>query len=69
MNRLDRFLRLLPGDRRLLVEASLLVVGVRLALWLLPFRLVLRLVAPEPSSRRMTFGRVCASSATITACC
>jgi hypothetical protein len=38
-----KFLRLTPADRRLLVSALALLWAVRLALWLLPFRVVRRL--------------------------
>lgn len=45
MGRLDKFLRLSATDRRLLVKAMLFVWMVRMGLWLLPFRIVRRLLA------------------------
>ena len=44
MAQLNKFLRLSAADRRLLVKALLLVWAVRLGLWLLPFRMVRRLL-------------------------
>ena len=43
MRRLQKFLRLSGDDRVLLFKAIFLVAGVRLGLWLLPFRIVRRL--------------------------
>ncbi len=40
-----RWFALPPQERKLLTEAALLVCGARLAVWLLPFRLLLRPVA------------------------
>jgi hypothetical protein len=40
MDRLGKFLRLPGADRRLLMKAALLVWAFRMALWLLPFRIV-----------------------------
>lgn len=45
MGRLSKFLRLSAADRRLFLKATLLVWIFRLALWLLPFRLVRQLLA------------------------
>ena len=44
MSRLDKFRRLPPAERRLLVNALLLLWAIRLGLWLLPFRTLRRLV-------------------------
>jgi hypothetical protein len=44
MSRLRRFYQLAPLDRRLLIQALFLVVAIRLALWLLPFPTIRRLV-------------------------
>ncbi|CAN5849269.1 hypothetical protein BH23DEI1_BH23DEI1_23320 [soil metagenome] len=50
-------LRRLPAyERRLLVEALSLVVRVRVALWLLPFRRVRRMFATERHVRTATGG-------------
>lgn len=45
MGRVDKFLRLSPTDRHLLVKALLVVWAIRVGLWLLPFRVVRRLLA------------------------
>jgi Transglutaminase-like superfamily len=45
MARLSKFRRLPAADRRLLLKTVLLVWTVRLGLWLLPFRLMRRLLA------------------------
>src|SRR6266545_1635612 len=45
MERLIKFISLPSADRRLLVNSGLLVAAVRLALWLLPFRILRRLLA------------------------
>lgn len=45
MGRLYKLLRLLVADRCLLVKAVLLVGAVRVGLWLLPFRVLRRLLA------------------------
>jgi hypothetical protein len=51
LNPLRKFLRLPAPDRRLLLEAAMLQAAVRLALWLLPFRLLNK---PPRISRRRT---------------
>ena len=43
MRSLHKFARLPAADRRLLVEAALLLGALRVGLWLLPFRLVRRM--------------------------
>jgi hypothetical protein len=45
MTRLRRFLRLPTTDRQLLIKAALLLEAIKLALRLLPFRVLRRLVA------------------------
>ncbi len=55
---LQKFWRLSPSDRRLLVTAVLLLTAMRLGLWLLPFRtlrriLVCRAQGPSQSAIRM----------------
>jgi hypothetical protein len=40
LENLDRFTRLPPGRRQLLLRATCWVVAVRLALWLVPFRIL-----------------------------
>ena len=45
MRRLGKFCRLPTTDRLLLVESTLLLVGVRLGLWLLPFQTLRRLLS------------------------
>jgi hypothetical protein len=40
MVRYAKFLNLPPPERRLLIQAALLVVAARLGLWLLPFRVL-----------------------------
>jgi hypothetical protein len=44
MNQLRKFVRLTPGDRRLLLTAALVHGAIRLGLLLLPFRTLLRLI-------------------------
>ncbi|MDP2996080.1 MAG: lasso peptide biosynthesis B2 protein [Bryobacterales bacterium] len=44
MNRLRRFARLEPGERVLVLRATLLVAAIRLGLWLLPFRALKRIM-------------------------
>ncbi len=56
MRRLLKFLSLPGADRRLIVTTALLVFSVRLALWLLPFRLLHQAVTrmagtPAPGKR------------------
>jgi hypothetical protein len=41
----ERFFRLPPADRRLLVRSLLLLAATRVALWMLPFQTVRRLLA------------------------
>jgi len=43
MRRLRKFLALPAGERRLLLSAALGLIAMRLGLWLLPFRTMLRL--------------------------
>jgi Transglutaminase-like superfamily len=50
MARLSKFLRLAAADRRLLLETVMLVWAVRLGLWLLPFRVMRRLLAKLASN-------------------
>jgi hypothetical protein len=50
MNRLAKFVRLPPADRRLLIEASLLLLAARAILWLLPFRTLARLISQPPAA-------------------
>ena len=54
MRALRKFIRRSPVERRLLLEALAVVPLVRLALWLLPFRIVRRMVhvglKPRPTS-------------------
>ena len=45
MRRLRKILHLSTGDRRLLVQSVLLLGAIRLGLWLIPFRTLLRLLA------------------------
>jgi hypothetical protein len=40
MTRLTRFFRLPAADRKVLLKAGALLLGVRLGLWLVPFRVV-----------------------------
>ena len=54
MTRVRRFLRLAGADRMLLVHAGILVLAIRMALWVLPWRLVTRLLGPPSSSRPRT---------------
>ncbi len=44
MGRLLRFLRLPPTEKRILVKVFILLWGVRLGLWLLPFQTLRRLL-------------------------
>ncbi|HEY9875191.1 MAG TPA: lasso peptide biosynthesis B2 protein [Candidatus Obscuribacterales bacterium] len=51
MRRLRKFLSLTASDRQLVVSAALLLAGIRLGLWLLPFktlRHLLTLIAQAP---------------------
>ena len=54
----ERFFRLPPADRRLLVRSLLLLAATRVALWVLPFQTVRRLLArtarPKPAARTPT---------------
>jgi len=45
MERLGKFLRLPGADRRLLLKAALLVWAFRMALWLVPFKIVRKFMA------------------------
>ncbi len=45
MRRLRKFLQLSDNDRRLLLSAAVLLNGIRLGLWLLPFQSLCRLLA------------------------
>jgi hypothetical protein len=64
MARLSKFLRLPAGDRRLFVKTMMLVWGVRITLWLLPFSVVRQLLARfarksvGSGEERVTVGRV-----------
>jgi len=55
-----RFLRLSPAERTLLLQAALLLWGVRLGLWALPFRTLQRLLARlrGASSQHAALGKV-----------
>src|SRR2546422_1191921 len=58
---LDRFLRLTPADRLLLVQSVVLLGAARLGLWLLPLTVVRRLLArtaPTPSGALATPERI-----------
>jgi hypothetical protein len=56
MRRWHKFFRLSCADRCLLINSGLLLGGIRVGLWLLPFRLVQRLLQRRarvlPASRR-----------------
>jgi hypothetical protein len=52
MIELGRFLRLPPCRRRLLIRAAVLLGLMRAGLWLLPFKLVLRLTKRNPERAR-----------------
>ena len=54
MQALRKFARASAVERRVLLQALLAVPAVRLALWLLPFRVVHRLVRDRPVSGRTT---------------
>ncbi|MEO8053483.1 MAG: lasso peptide biosynthesis B2 protein, partial [Acidobacteriota bacterium] len=58
MNRLKQFTGLPQADRRLLLRGFRVVVGVRLALWLVPFRVVRRWAAGRQVSKRPEKARV-----------
>jgi Transglutaminase-like superfamily len=45
---LQKFLRLPPAERRLLIQAALLLGGIRVGLRLLPYRVVRNVVAQRP---------------------
>ncbi|HBB33920.1 MAG TPA: lasso peptide biosynthesis B2 protein [Cyanobacteria bacterium UBA8803] len=45
MKRLGTFLSLTTSDRILLIEAGILLAGIRLGLWLLPFNILYQLVS------------------------
>src|SRR3989442_6788674 len=63
---LDRFLRLTPADRLLLVQSVVLLGAARLGLWLLPLTVVRRLLArtaPTPSGALATPERLAAALA------
>jgi hypothetical protein len=45
MRRVNKFVRLPPADRRLLIQAAWLLSVVRLGLWLLPFERLRRFLA------------------------
>lgn len=55
MNQLRRFLNLTAGEHRLLVSAIIWLVSIRLALVVLPFRTLLRLIKRD--SQRIHLGR------------
>jgi hypothetical protein len=50
-SRIHAFLRLPSADRALLVRSGLLLGAARVALWLFPFNVVRRALAPRRSSR------------------
>jgi hypothetical protein len=50
MNKVARFLKLSAADRRLIVEASILLLAARAALKLLPFRWIARVVSRAPAA-------------------
>ena len=52
MRSFARFVRLPPGDRRLVLAAAGSVAAVRVALWVLPFRSVLGVIRSVGASRR-----------------
>ena len=47
-NAFRKFLRLPSDERRLLVRTLLTLAAARVAIWLLPFRVVRRLITPRP---------------------
>lgn len=49
MKRLRKFLSLAPGEQKLLVSTMLLLAVVRACLWLVPFR-ILRKLLPKPKA-------------------
>jgi hypothetical protein len=49
MNRVRQFAELTPPERRLLLRATVLVAGVRLALWTMPFRWVRFVLGIRPA--------------------
>jgi hypothetical protein len=57
-------LQLSPADRRLLLEAALLVLAIRLGLWLLPFRVLRHLLGriareqPSPTGEAQLVERI-----------
>ena len=73
MKRLGKFFRLTASDRRLLIGAALLLGGIRLGLWLLPFQILRRLQtsmaqrparwrhAGQPASERIAWAVAVAS--------
>ncbi|MBV9790605.1 MAG: lasso peptide biosynthesis B2 protein [Chloroflexi bacterium] len=59
MSPLRKWLRLSPGERWLLTQAWLLLATIRVALWLLPFRVVhRRLARAQASSPRCSIERI-----------
>jgi hypothetical protein len=59
MSPLHKWLRLAPSQRWLLLRAWLLLGTIRVALWLLPFRVVQSLLAqPNPSSRSVEIEQI-----------
>lgn len=48
MRRIGSFLRLPPAQRASLLRAALVVVAIRLALWVLPFRTLMRILPRAP---------------------
>jgi hypothetical protein len=56
MSRVARFLGLAASDRRLLIEASVLLLAARAALRLMPFRWIARAVSRAPAARPMDDG-------------
>lgn len=59
MSPLRKWLRLSSGERRLLLGAWLLLGTIRVALWLLPFRVVhRRLARTQPSSARFSIEQI-----------
>lgn len=57
LRRLQKFLRLKPGDQRLIAYALLLVAWARIALWVLPFSVIQRNLNVPARSRARTGGR------------
>ncbi|HEY0606522.1 MAG TPA: lasso peptide biosynthesis B2 protein [Herpetosiphonaceae bacterium] len=59
MSPLRKWLKLSPGERWLLLRAWLLLGAIRVALWLLPFRVVHRLLArPQGASPRFSIEQI-----------